>query len=256
MNDLMVAIESEFSWCTWDNYKPVYLADYASKITGINGITVKLIENFPSKFDAMAMVDILHKTIYLPLMDSTEPLDQDFFRRIKSLLYHECAHLMYPDHSDSYITQARQKQLLITTLSRTIDDVRIEALIGNIHTDIRKDFKFLIDSHWLENYAIPPVDDTEMGTGRFGDYSDSIIGSLYWILQRRYREASLDPPPPCKKILPFIAVYGMEKIFEKELAPLLDPFVVSKDPAWEMAVQILDVLMKYYPGCFPEEYFV
>ena len=244
----MLTIEPKHFRYAWDNFKYFYLADVAARITGIDDITVKFTENIPS--GNAAFVDILQMTIYLPVTDRADQSDQDFFRRTKALLYHECAHLMFPDFSDSYFKHAGQKEGVVLNLSRIIDDLRIEILLGNVYTDIRKDFKFLIDSIWLENYAIPPFSDAEMGNGRFGDFSENLFGSLYWILQKRYRNASLDPPSACKKILPFLPVYGIEMLFDKEIAPLLDPFVESRDPAWVMAVKILDVLMKYYPHYF------
>jgi len=236
-----------------DFFTPYHLEEIAGKITGMQGITVVFEDLRP--FNFCAFVDMVKKKIYLPIKETPDPIETDFLQQTKALLYHECAHLMYPDNSASFSRYANQREKWAYELSKTIDDLRIEYLIALIHADIRKDFKYLIDSYWLENYIVPPINDNEVGNGRFGNYSEDLFGSLYWILQKWYRGAELTPPPGCRKILPFIPIFGMELFLEKCLIPLMDPFISSREPAWEAALKIVDLLIKYYPRCFQKKFF-
>ena len=228
------------------------LAEYAGSITGINGISVTFTKTFHEFSRCDARVNVANKNIYLPILSYTDQLDDSSFRILKALLCHECAHLLFPDMSFFQTTNDSQKQWLNRKLSQLIDDLRVELLLGMEYPEFRMDFKFLIDLIWMENYAIPPVEEADMGYGRFGNFSWDLMNSLYWLMQRCYRGASLVPPSACKDLLPFIPFYGIEKVFEKKIVPVLDPFVFSRDPSREAAEKIMDVLIKYYSHYFIE----
>ena len=229
---------------------PINLAEYAVGITGIQGISVFFTKSKLDILKVRAMVDVKEKTIYLPILDYVDQLDLVSFRIIRALLCHECAHIINHDYSYVFYGYRTREQRLIEEFAQTFDDLRIETLIGMEHEEIREEFRFMIETFWLENYAIPPIRDTEIGYGRFGDFSHNLLGSLYWLLQKRYRRAYLSPPPGCSKILPFKPVRGMEALLEREIAPLLDPFVVSREPALKAAEQVLELLVRSYPVAF------
>jgi len=223
------------------------LTEYARYITGINDVIVEFVEN---KICKVPHIDLERKIIYLPKNDYPDQLDTDIFRIAKAYLCHECAHLMYQEEKFDIPEEWKKDYLILNFLANTIDDLRIETLLGNEHKELQDDFKFLIERHWNEKYIIPSDDNTDMGHGRFGDFSLDITGSLYWLLQKRYRRAGLIPPHGCDTILSFKTIEGMEQIFEKEFAPLLDTFVNTRKSSWETAGKILETLKRNYPHIF------
>jgi len=224
------------------------LTEYARYITGIDDITVELADK---KLCKNPYVDLVNKIIYLPKTDYFDNLDIDIFRITKAYLCHECAHLMYQEEKCIIPEEWRNDFLILRKIENTIEDLRIENLLGNEHKELRDDFKFLIEYLWKEQYAIPPLDnDTVMGHGRFGDFSYDLLGSLYWLLQKRYRRAELIPPSGCNNLLPFKTIKGIDKLFENEFVPVLDIFINTKISSWETAVKMLNILKKNYPEIF------
>ena len=225
------------------------LAEYARYITGINNITVEFCKETPC-------VDLGNKIIYLPKIDYTSELDSDIYRLTKAYLYHECAHLMYPE-GKHYIPEEWGKNFVFHGfLADVIDDLRIENLFSIKHKELRDDFKFLIEYLWKELY-IHYADDSDMGYGRYGDFSLDMSGSLYWLLQKRYRGAELIPPHGCETIFPFRTIENMEQLFKNEFVPMLDIFVNTKISSWETAGKMLNILKKNYQEIFetsPEQY--
>ena len=231
------------------------LAEYARYITGINDITVEFVEEKAYKSPC---VELGNKIIYLPKIDYINNLDSDIFRIIKTYLCHECAHLMYQEEKYKYTIPKKWKKhfWFLGALVNTIVDLRIENLIGIKHKELRDDFKFLIEYHWKELY-IHYANDNDMGYGRYGDFSFDMSGSLYWLLQKRYRRANLISPYGCGTSFPFKTIEGMEQLFENELVPVLDIFINSEKSSWETAVKMLNILKKNYPEIFetsPEKY--
>jgi hypothetical protein len=80
-----------------------------------------------------------------------------------------------------------------------------------------------------------------------GDYSDDLLGSLYWAIQRKYRKASLLVPTDGSLIK---LLDDFESLFDLQMVPLLDPFVNSTTPAWEVGKQLLELLKEFYPEVF------
>jgi hypothetical protein len=228
-----------------DFITPYNLTEYARYITGINDITVEFV-----KADENPNVDLEKKVIHLPKTDYTNKLDDDVYRITKAYLCHECAHLMYQEEKYNIPEEWRKDYLFLQFLANTIDDLRIENLLGKIHKELRDDFKFLIECQWNEKYTMPPVGDTDMGHGRYGDFTYDMSGSFYWLLQKRYRGADLNPPHGCDKVLPFKTIEGMEQLFENEFVPMLDIFVNTKKSSWEIAGKMLNTLKKNYPKIF------
>ena len=219
------------------------LTEYARYITGINDITVEFCKK-------TALVYIENKIIYLPKIDYISELDTDIFRIIKAYLCHECAHLMYPE-GKHYIPEEWGKNFVFHGfLADVIDDLRIENLFNIKHKELRDDFKFLIEYLWKELY-IHYADDSDMGYGRYGDFSLNMSGSLYWLLQKRYRGVELIPPHGCETLLPFKTIGGMEQLFENEFVPVLDIFINSeKSSSLVIAGKIYQILKKNYPEIF------
>ena len=89
-----------------------------------------------------------------------------------------------------------------------------------------------------------------MGHGRYGDFSLDMSGSLYWLLQKRFRGAELIPPHGCESLLSFKTIGGMEQLFENELVPMLTIFVNSNKSSLEIAGKIFQILKKNYPEKF------
>jgi hypothetical protein len=129
----------------------------------------------------------------------------------------------------------------LESLVNTIVDLRIENLLGIEHKELRDDFKFLIKYHWKILY-IHYANDSDMGNGRYGDFSFDMSGSLYWLLQKRYRGAELIPPQDCETSFLFKTIEGMEQLFENEFVPVLTLFVNLKKSSLEIARKIFQIL--------------
>jgi hypothetical protein len=104
---------------------------------------------------------------------------------------------------------------------------------------------FQIEFHWKELY-IHYANDSDMGHGRYGDFSFDLIGSFYWLLQKRYRWTELIPPHGCEPCFPFKTIEGMTQLFENEFVPVLDIFINTKILSWETAVKMLNILKMNY----------
>jgi hypothetical protein len=184
-----------------------------------------------------AMVDTVNKIIYLPNMDVRDP---DSSRKLRAYLNHECAHIRYYDFS--YQTSGPftpPDDSLIHRISGIIDDIRIEILLEQDDSSIHEDFKFLIDFYWNESYT----DSSHLpGQGLNGDFSKSLLGSLYWKLQQQYRGASLFSNGESFKPLP-----NFNLVFDFRVRPLLDPFMLSEEPAYGTASRLVKILKVYYP---------
>jgi len=244
----MNTIESGIFRIDGNMVTPFDLTQYACNLSKITGITIEFAE-FESEYGAM--VDVDNYIIYLRPIDVTKPFDYTEFRKTKSFLCHECAHLMYPDDSYSIDNDSSTaKEKYIESLASAFDDLRIETLMGLDHAGIREDFQFLINEIWKDVYK-----DTQAkaGHGMNGDFSEDLAFSFFWACQKRYRNAHLAAPEGLGSEYSGRLLDGMEEFFDSEIAPILDPFMVSRDSAIVPARQVHDLLAARWPECFREE---
>jgi cobalamin biosynthesis protein CobT len=216
---------------------PFNLTEYAYSLSKATGISIQF-KAFPSDCAAGAMVDTARRIIYLPQLDYTKRFDFDQFRKIKAYLNHECAHLLFPDTS-YMVPPSNNDDLNIRQIAMMIDDLRIETLLGLEYRGIKEDFKFLIDRVWSDRIIMEKSKD--FSESNPGDFTKDLMGSFYWCMQQQYRKARLDVEGgsfwPVETMLPFL---------EKEVYPLLDPFLTSRDPAWVISEKIWELIKQYF----------
>ena len=235
---------------------PFNLTEYAYSLSKATGISIQF-KDIPKDCGAGAMVDTINKIIYLPRLDYTKEFNPIEFRKIKSFLNHECAHLLFPDNS--YTTECPMSPgdndfSIIQSISRTLDDIRIETLMGREYRGIKEDFKFLIDEVYQESvecrnekYKEDSIaEDTKPAKGFYGDFSDDLLGSFYWQVQKYFRKASLHSDEH-----EFISVKDLGSLFETRLIPLINNYIDSPvSTSFDTAKECLRLLKEFYPQVF------
>jgi cobalamin biosynthesis protein CobT len=225
------------------NVTPFNLTEYAYSLSKATGISIRF-KALRSK-TAAAFVDIKEKTIYLPRIPYAAKFNYAEFRRIKSLLNHECAHLLYPDTSYLGKQKGRAPKYekyasTVLQIARTLDDLRIETLMGLTYRGIREDFKVLIEGFWRDECARVDADSSEAP----GDFSKHLLGSVFWILQKHYRAAVLTDS---EGRVNFIPMEGLEAFVEAELKPILDVYVKDKDlVTQDVAEKVFDKILEFW----------
>ena len=230
-----------------------YFTEYARKLSKIADVSVKFIK-IESKDDCYAAVDIKNNIILLPKIDFSKSIECKTYRKLKSFLSHECAHLMYQDNS-YYLGPPikytnNEKQLV--NLAKIFDDLRIENLIYLEHRDLNlyEDFKFLINEIWKDNYDEKNISTLKEGSGKYGDFSNDLFSSFYWVCQKHYRGANLMAPKGFNMEHNGRLVDGCELFFNLKITPLLDSFITSREPALPIAIQVLDRIKTMWPLVF------
>jgi cobalamin biosynthesis protein CobT len=235
---------------------PFNLTEYAYSLSKATGISIQF-KDLPEDFGAGAMVNIITKTIYLPRLDYTKTFDPVQFRKIKSFLNHECAHLLFPDNSytsECPMSPSHNDYAIINTIARTLDDIRIEALLGNQYRGIKEDFKFLIDQVYQEvmerciknHMSASIIEDSKLRHGLYGDFSDDLLSSFYWQVQKYFRKASLRFGEH-----EFVSVKDLDSLFETRLIPLIKDYIDSTViTSFDTAKECLRLLKEFYPHAF------
>ena len=129
------------------------------------------------------MVDTNSNTIFLPENYFDSKLKKAEIRKIKALINHECAHLLYLKMSSVYnlrqFSGYPEKTLrdlrIVKNILATIDDICIEIWLERDFAGFREDFTFLIEQVWQETLSNNP----EQGHGLRGDFSKDLMGSFF-----------------------------------------------------------------------------
>lgn len=241
------------------------LTEYANSLIKTTGVSIQF-SDITKRLGVGALLDSHRKVIYLPRLDYSKNFDLSHqFRKIKALLNHECAHLLFPDESyfgkfpDRYSMTFDECYYMIIyrDYAHILDDLRIEYHLSKEYPDVKEDFKFLIDTVWAEyvefswERAIANPVDCGPGKGLNGDYSNSVRESLYWALQRHYRNASL-VIPDSDKMCQFVPDF--DKFFDGQVVPLIDDYIQTLDlTSYDTARELVALIKNYYPHVFEEE---
>jgi len=221
-------------------FKLSCLSEHVDSLSKKLGISMQFIK-ISDLNDIWAMVDVFSNTIFLSGQSFSSKLNPVEVLKIKTLISHECAHILY---TKSFVTNKSSTTYfkVIKSLTATIEDICVENRIEQEYGGFKEGFTFLVDQLWQENIG----KNLKPGHGLHGDYSNDIMGSLFWHIQQRYRNASLDVPG-----FKFRSVHDFLPVFKEEIVPIIDNCLTdcSKD-IFKEADLVLNVLKKHYPSVF------